>query len=76
NFLVLENHSVDVPWWDSLVEGIAKPIVDHGFIAVPEGPGLGVTLNDEVMKQHLAEPGYFEPTREWDQERSWDRLWS
>lgn len=76
NFLVLENHSVDVPWWDSLVEGVSKPIIDHGFIRVPEGPGLGVTLNDEVMKQHLAEPGYFEPTPQWDQERSWDRLWS
>ena len=22
------------------------------------------------------EPGYFEPTPEWDKERSWDRLWS
>ena len=76
NFLVLENHSVDVPWWDSLVEGVKKPIVDHGFIAVPEGPGLGVTLNDEVVRQHLGEPGYFEPTPEWDRERSWDRLWS
>lgn len=76
NFLALENHSVDVPWWDSLVEGVSKPIIDHGFIQVPDKPGLGVTLNDEVMKQHLAEPGYFEPTPQWDQERSWDRLWS
>ena len=76
NFLVLENHSVDVPWWDSLVDGIPKPIVDHGFITVPEKPGLGITLNDEVVKQHLLEPGYFEPTPEWDQERSHDRTWS
>jgi L-alanine-DL-glutamate epimerase-like enolase superfamily enzyme len=76
NFLVLENHSVDVPWWSDLVEGVEKPIVNHGFIAVPEKPGLGVTLNDEVMKKHLLEPGYFEPTPEWDNERSHDRLWS
>jgi L-alanine-DL-glutamate epimerase-like enolase superfamily enzyme len=76
NFLVLENHSVDVPWWDSLVEGIEKPILNHGFITVPEKPGLGVTLNDDVVKQHLLEPGYFEPTPEWDKERSHDRLWS
>ena len=75
-FLVLENHSVDVPWWDALVEGVKKPIVDHGFIQVPETPGLGVTLNDGVMKQHLAEPGYFAPTPEWDTDRTWDRLWS
>jgi L-alanine-DL-glutamate epimerase-like enolase superfamily enzyme len=78
NFLVLENHSVDVPWWDDLVEGISKPIIQHGFIPVPEKPGLGVTLNDEVMKKHLSpvDPGYFAPTTEWDKERSADRLWS
>jgi len=76
NFLVLEHHSVDVPWWNDLVDGVEKPIVNKGFITVPEKPGLGITLNDEVVKQHLAEPGYFEPTPQWDKERSWDRLWS
>jgi L-alanine-DL-glutamate epimerase-like enolase superfamily enzyme len=76
NFLVLENHSVDVPWWSDLVEGVEKPIVNHGFITVPDKPGLGIALNDEVMKKHLLEPGYFEPTPEWDKERSHDRLWS
>jgi len=76
NFLVLENHSVDIPWWSDLVEGVEKPIVSHGFVTVPEKPGLGITLNDEVMKQHLLEPGYFEPTPEWNNEKSHDRLWS
>jgi len=77
NFLVLENHSLDVPWWDDLVEGVEKPIVNRGYIKVPDKPGLGVTLNDEVVKQHLKPgAGYFEPTTDWDKERSWDRLWS
>lgn len=76
NFLVLENHSVDVPWWNDMVEGVEKPIVNKGFIKVPDKPGLGVTLVDEAVKQHLLEPGYFEPTPQWDKERSWDRLWS
>ncbi len=76
NFLALENHSVDVPWWDDLVVGIDKPIVKDGYIQVPDAPGLGVTLNDDVVQQHLATPGYFAPTPEWDTERSWDRLWS
>lgn len=76
NFLVLENHSVDTPWWSELVEGVEKPIIQRGFIAVPEKPGLGVTLNDGVVREHLREPGYFEPTPEWDHERSWDRTWS
>jgi L-alanine-DL-glutamate epimerase-like enolase superfamily enzyme len=76
NFLVLENHSVDIAWWDELVNGIQKPIVNRGYITVPEEPGLGVSLNEAVIKQHLAEPGCFEPTPEWDKERSHDRLWS
>ena len=78
NFLALENHSLDVPWWSSLVvEGTRSAIVNHGWIDVPDRPGLGVTLNEEVVRQHLAPgSGYFEPTPQWDQERSWDRLWS
>ena len=78
NFLALENHSLDVPWWSSMVqEGARSPIVDHGWIDVPDRPGLGVTLNEDVVRQHLQPgTGYFEPTTQWDHERSWDRLWS
>lgn len=77
NFLALENHSLDVPWWADLVEGIDKPIVNHGYIRVPERPGLGVTLNEDAVRQHLMPgTGYFEPTPQWDHERSWDRAWS
>jgi L-alanine-DL-glutamate epimerase-like enolase superfamily enzyme len=77
NFLALENHSLDVPWWSDLVEGVEKPIVHHGWIAVPDKPGLGITLNEEAVKEHLL-PGtsYFPATPEWDKEKSWDRLWS
>ncbi len=77
NFLALENHSLDVPWWDSLVEGVEKPIVNHGWIAVPAKPGLGITLNEDAVREHLMPgTGYLEPTTQWDNERSWDRLWS
>ncbi len=75
-FLVLENHSVDIPWWDSLVDGVAKPICNKGYIKVPDGPGLGITINEEALKQHLLEPGYFEPTPEWNKERSADNVYS
>jgi len=76
NFLALENHSLDVPWWDSLVEGVEKPIVNHGWITVPAKPGLGITLNEDAIRERLM-PGtaYLEPTTQWDHERSWDRLW-
>lgn len=76
NFLVLEHHSVDVPWWEDMVTGIDKPICEKGFFKVPDKPGLGIALNDDVVKQHLVEPGYFEPTPMWDKERVNDRLWS
>jgi L-alanine-DL-glutamate epimerase-like enolase superfamily enzyme len=77
NFIALEHHSVDVPWWEDLVTGIEKPIFRKGFAVAPEKPGLGVEVNVEVVKAHL-KPGTqaFAPTPEWDQERSWDRLWS
>lgn len=76
NFLCLEHHSLEVPWWEDMVTGIPKPIVKDGFAAVPERPGLGIEIDEEIIKQHLRDPGYFDPTPEWDKERSNDRLWS
>jgi L-alanine-DL-glutamate epimerase-like enolase superfamily enzyme len=75
--IVLEHHGVDVPWWEDLVTGPEKPLVKGGFVHVPDRPGLGVELNEEVIRAHLI-PGeqYFAPTEEWNQDRSNDRLWS
>jgi L-alanine-DL-glutamate epimerase-like enolase superfamily enzyme len=77
NFIALEHHSVDVPWWEDMVTGIDKPLNRRGFAVAPDRPGLGIDVNEEVVKAHL-KPGtaLFAPTPEWDQERSWDRLWS
>ncbi len=73
NFLALENHSLDVPWWQDLGEGVEKPIINQGYIKVPETPGLGVTLNDDEVQKHL-KPGteYFAPTPQWNEVQSWD----
>jgi L-alanine-DL-glutamate epimerase-like enolase superfamily enzyme len=77
NFVALEHHSVDTDWWEDIVTGFDGPIASQGFTTVPEKPGLGVDLNEDVIKEHLApESKYFAPTKEWDNERSWDRLWS
>jgi L-alanine-DL-glutamate epimerase-like enolase superfamily enzyme len=76
NFLVMEHHSVDDKWYDPLVNGVPKPIVQNGFVTVPDTPGLGFELNEEEVKRHLKDEKFFEPTPEWDNERSWDRLWS
>jgi L-alanine-DL-glutamate epimerase-like enolase superfamily enzyme len=78
NFLVLEHHNVDSDWYDKLVTGPAKPLVQpDGFIPVPDTPGLGVELNEDEVRRHLRDgEQYFAPTPEWDGERAWDRLWS
>jgi L-alanine-DL-glutamate epimerase-like enolase superfamily enzyme len=77
NFLVMENHAVDIPWWSDLVEGMDKPFVSKGYITVSDKPGLGITLNEAECKKHLAEPGWFEPTDQWNNiGRPNDRLWS
>jgi len=76
NFVALEHHDVDTPWWEDLVNA-DKPILDEGYTKVPEKPGLGVDLNEEVIKAHLREgEKYFAPTPEWDEDQSWDRTWS
>ena len=37
----------------------------------------GVELNDEAVKEHLRKGAeLFAPTPEWDEPRSWDRIWS
>ena len=79
NFYVLENHSVDVPWWDQMTLGTPEKIVDHGYIQVPDKPGLGVDdYNDEVLREHLHPqyPVLWEETSRWDDVYSHDRLWS
>jgi len=78
NFIALEHHSMDVPWWESLVRTTGgNPLVEKGFAIVPDAPGLGVDVSEEVVKQHLRpKSGLFLPTPEWDSFRSNDRLWS
>jgi L-alanine-DL-glutamate epimerase-like enolase superfamily enzyme len=78
NFVALEHHSLDVPWWETLVRTTSgQPLVEKGFAIVPDAPGLGVELNEDVVKQHLRpDSAYFKPTPEWDKERSNDRHWS
>lgn len=80
NFFVLENHSVDIPWWDDMViGGPSKKLVENGFITVSDKPGLGIDdYNDEVIKEHLHPeyPTLWEETSRWDNVYSHDRLWS
>ncbi|RJT01473.1 mandelate racemase/muconate lactonizing enzyme family protein [Halococcus sp. IIIV-5B] len=52
NFDVLEYHALEVDWWDDLVAQ-DDPLIQDGYIAVPEKPGLGVELDERVASRHL-----------------------
>lgn len=54
NFLVMEFHAQDVPWWDALVVG--GPTIVDGFIRLDDRPGHGLTLDEDVARAHL-KPG-------------------
>jgi len=58
NFTVLEFHAQDVPWWNDLVVG-EQPLIQEGYITLPEGPGLGIALNEEVARAHLSKGATF-----------------
>lgn len=51
NFLALEFHARDVPWWDDLVDA-EEPLIQDGQITVPDEPGLGIDLNWDVVEQY------------------------
>jgi L-alanine-DL-glutamate epimerase-like enolase superfamily enzyme len=77
NFMSLELHSVDVPWWGDLV----KPALSYegGYIDVPNRPGLGIDeLNEDLIasKLHADFPEAWAPTDHWDREWANDRRWS
>jgi L-alanine-DL-glutamate epimerase-like enolase superfamily enzyme len=78
NFIALEHHFTDVSFWADFIDGLPKPIIQNGYIPVPDAPGLGFTLNEDAVREHLIpeDQGLFEATSHWDVERSWDRLWS
>ena len=53
NVMAMEFHSVDVPWWNDLANGIANPLFKNGFVEVPNTPGLGIESPNEKL---IAEP--------------------
>jgi gluconate/galactonate dehydratase len=52
NTLAVEYHSYELGWWGDLVE---ETVIEEGSIEIPEQPGLGVTLDMDVVADHLVE---------------------
>lgn len=79
NFLALEFHSVDVPWWEGIAVTKHKPIIRDGYIELNDEPGLGIdSLNDDVLNEHRNKryDKLWESSELWHRFESWDRLWS
>ena len=47
NFLALEHHSRNIPLWSTMLD--IKDPIQQGYIAVPDGPGLGINLDEEAI---------------------------
>ena len=52
NFLALEYHARAIDWWSDLVE---EDLIEDGYINVPDRPGLGLTLDLDVVEAHMVE---------------------
>ncbi|MCX6623927.1 MAG: mandelate racemase/muconate lactonizing enzyme family protein [Acidobacteria bacterium] len=52
NLIALEWHAASVPFFDQLAKNYEPPIVRNGKIRVPDLPGVGVDLDEEVAYRY------------------------
>jgi L-alanine-DL-glutamate epimerase-like enolase superfamily enzyme len=54
DYLFCETMFFDGGWMDDVIlhDG---PLCKNGYVTVPNGPGLGIELNPDVVQAHLAE---------------------
>ena len=79
NFLALEQHAVDVPWWDDIVDGLPGRSSRTASSRCPTSPASASTISTMRFSRPHLQPGVtgiWEPTDSWDDESSWDRTWS
>ncbi len=66
-FLAMENHALDMPWWQDLVTGVPKPIIDKGYVTVPdERPGSAWNSTTPSSRSTCAGPDTSSPRRMFD----------
>ncbi|MEO7144577.1 MAG: mandelate racemase/muconate lactonizing enzyme family protein [Bryobacteraceae bacterium] len=52
NLLALEWHAASVPFFNDLVKGSPEPMIRNGKIRVPDAPGLGIELDEDVAYKY------------------------
>ena len=56
NVRIMEIDIDDVPWKDDLVS--RPPEIVNGYMKIPDGPGWGMTVNEEAVRAHPWKPGH------------------
>lgn len=51
NFLAFEYHSLNIPLWSNMLD--RKNPIQDGYMAAPDGPGLGTVLDEEAVLREL-----------------------
>ena len=65
NFLAMEWHQPQPAWHKDLTD--KGDLVVNGYIPVPTGPGLGIKVNEEAMRNLCRQGEFFtDPTTYWD----------
>jgi galactonate dehydratase len=63
NWLIQEMVTSDVPWRDEVVHGAIR--AEGGFVPIPDGPGLGIEVDEVEAVRHPMQPEaeqrYFHP---------------
>jgi len=58
NVYSLEYRGGDAPWWDDVVTLTGEddgPILEDGHVALPTGPGLGVDVDPDGVRDRLVD---------------------
>lgn len=52
NFLALEHHCLGIPFWNDVLRRPAQ-VIEQGFVRVPDEPGLGIEVDEDVVRAHM-----------------------
>lgn len=52
NLLALEWHAASVPFFDELVKNGSGPMIVNGRVRVPDAPGLGIEIDEDVAYRY------------------------
>ena len=58
SFLALESDGIEIPYWKDIIKNDGQFYKD-GYLELSDKPGIGVELNEDVCREHLAPGGKF-----------------